>query len=100
MNGITWKRTLRTPHSERFLVLRNGKDAAAVDMHYMETGAAGTVTLLEDAGWTEAEIPELLRQLDDDMLPGVDLDTGNLVFSVVIGRLVGNFEAGADSAAG
>ena len=29
--NLTWKRTLRTPSSDRFLALRDGKDLAAVD---------------------------------------------------------------------
>jgi hypothetical protein len=92
--NITWKRTLRTPSSERFLALRDGREVAAIDMHYMDQGvAAGTVVLLDDAGWKDGDIPAFLQALDNDLLPGVDLDTGNLVFSVVVGRLVGNFEA-------
>ncbi|MFA6045081.1 MAG: hypothetical protein WC718_08860 [Phycisphaerales bacterium] len=92
-----WKRTLRTMSSERFLCLREGQEIAAVDMHYLEGGAAaGTVILLEDAGLTETEVPSLLHSLDDDMLPGVDLDTGNLTFTVVSGRVLGNFEGAHD----
>ena len=30
---MQWKRTLRTASSERFLLLRDGQEAAAVDLH-------------------------------------------------------------------
>jgi len=91
---VTWKRTLKTLSSERFLALKDGKDAAAVDLHYFPNGsAAGTVILLKDAGWKESDIPDLLKQLDEDFLPDVSISEGTLTYTVVIGELVGNFEA-------
>ena len=72
---LSWKRTLRTTSSERFLALREGKDVAAVDLHYLASGTvAGTVILLKDAGWKESDVPALLGSLDEDFLPDVDLD--------------------------
>lgn len=92
--NITWKRTLRTPSSERFLALKDGKDAAAVDLHYLANGTvSGTVILLRTAGWTEADVPELLASLDEDFLPDVDLQQGTLVYTVVFGELLANYEA-------
>ena len=97
---ITWKRTLKTLSSERFLALKDGRDAAAVDLHYLVNGTvSGTVILLRDAGWTEAEVPDLLKSLDEDFLPDVDLKQGTLSYTVVIGELWGNYEA-SDAATG
>jgi hypothetical protein len=91
---ITWKRTLRTTSSERFLGQREGRDAAAIDLHYLANGTvAGTVILLKDAGWNESDVPSLLGSLDEDFLPDVDLDHGNLNYTVVIGDVLGNYEA-------
>ncbi len=94
---ITWKRTLRTPSSERFLAYRDGKEAAAVDLHYLPGGTvSGTVILLKDApgpAWSEASVPELLRSLDEDFLPEVDLEHGTLTYTVVLGEVLGNYEA-------
>ena len=91
---LTWKRTLRTTSSERFLALREGRDVAAVDLHYLANGTvAGTVILLKDAGWKESDVPALLGSLDEDFLPDVDLDHGNLNYTVVIGEVLGNYEA-------
>jgi hypothetical protein len=92
--NITWKRTLRTTSSERFLAQRDGRDAAAVDLHYLANGTvAGTVILLKDAGWNEADVPALLGSLDENFLPDVDLGHGNLSYTVVIGEVLGNYEA-------
>ncbi len=91
---ITWKRTLRTNSSERFLALKDGIDAAAIDLHYLANGTvSGTVILLKSAGWIEADVPELLHSLDEDFLPDVDLDQGTLTYTVVIGEILGNFTA-------
>ena len=91
---ISWKRTLLTAASERFLAQREGKDVAAVDLHYLASGTvAGTVILLKDAGWKESDVPLLLGSLDEDFLPDVDLDQGNLNYTVVLGEVLGNYEA-------
>ena len=50
-------------------------------------------SLLKDAGWKESDVPALLGSLDEDFLPDVDLDHGNLNYTVVIGEVLGNFEA-------
>jgi hypothetical protein len=94
MPPLHWKRTLRTHSSERFVGVRNSGDAVAIDLHYLADGTvAGTVILLPEADWQESEIPQLLAQLDDDLLPGVDLGSGNLQFTVVRGEMLGNWEA-------
>ena len=65
--NLTWKRTLRTASSERFLALRDGKDLAAVDLHYLANGTvAGTVIILQGAGLDESNIEQLLSALDDE----------------------------------
>lgn len=91
---IVWKRTLRTTSSERLLATRDGKDVAAVDLHYLTNGTvSGTVILLKEAGWKDSDIPKLLQSLDEDFLPDVDLASGTLTYTVVIGEVLGNWEA-------
>ena len=97
--NIIWKRTLRTLSSERFLAQRDGKDVAAVDIHDLTNGhASGTVILLREAGWKDEDISGLLSSLDDHFLPDVDLTQGTLTYTVVIGEVMGNFEATTESA--
>ncbi len=90
---IVWKRLLRTASSERFLGQRDGKDAVVVDVHHLERAVAGTVVLFADAGWKDADVPRVLASFDEDMLPGVDLASGSVTFTVVRGEVLGNFEA-------
>lgn len=94
MIQLSWKRTLRTTSSERFLAFRDGREVAAVDLHYLANGTvAGTVILLKDAGWQESDVEPILASLDEDFLPDVDLEQGNLNYTVVIGEVLGNYEA-------
>jgi hypothetical protein len=91
---ISWKRTLRTSHSERFLALKHGKDAAAIDLHYLANGTvAGTATILRGQGLDESEVNQLLRSFDEAFLPDADLESGSLVYTVILGDVLGTFEA-------
>jgi len=92
--NLTWKRALRTASSERFLSQRGGDDVAAVDLHYLVNGTiAGTVIIRKGSGLDESNIQPLLSALDDEFLPDVDLERGNLSYTVVLGEVLGNWEA-------
>ena len=94
LDRIRWKRTLRTASSERLLGILDGRDAVAVDLHFMPDGrAAGTVTLVDGAGIAEGEVSALLDRIDDDFLPGIDLDEGGVTFTVVFARGAESFES-------
>ncbi len=98
---LTWKRTLRTPSSERFLAQRSGKDVAAVDLHYLANGTvAGTIIILKGSGLDESNIQDLLSALDDEFLPDVDLVEGSLTYTVVLGEVLGNWEAHQNATGG
>lgn len=92
-------RVLRTLSSERFLLqLQEGEDAAAVDLHYLRDGSvAATVFLFEDGGLTDDMIPDVLQYIDESLLPEVSLDQHNLSFTVVRGRVLGDFRPERDA---
>lgn len=94
---IIWKRTLRTPSSERFLAIQHGAEVAAVDLHYLPNGtASGTVILLKSSAELIDDVPGLLSSLDEDLLPDVDLKRGTLTYTVVVGEVLANYEATAE----
>lgn len=65
-----------------------------MDLHYLPQGTiSGTVIVLKSSGIKEEEIPLLLSSLDDEFLPDVDLSEGNLSYTVVVGELLGNWQA-------
>jgi hypothetical protein len=75
------------------LAVRDGREAVAVDFHYLADGTvAGTVILLKGNGLGSEQVPALLAELDQEWLPGVDLGSGNLNFTVVLGEVLGNYE--------
>src|SRR5262249_20003779 len=86
-------RTLRTTSSERFLVQADGgKDVAALDVHYLAGDrVAGTVIVLDPAAIPEKSIPNLLREIDEKLLPDASIQDGKLTFTVVVGHVVGTF---------
>jgi hypothetical protein len=94
LDRIRWKRTLRTASSERLLGAVGDRDAVAVDLHFLADGTvAGTVTLVDGGGIDRALVPELLDRIDDDFLPGIDLDDGGVVFTVVFASAAESFES-------
>ncbi len=94
-SSIRWTRTLRTQSSERMLGQVDGRDAIAVDIHHLANGqVVGTVIVLDDAPLKDVDLPEILRRLDEDFLPGVEIENGGVIFSVVRGNFIANFESG------
>ncbi len=90
---IEFVRTLRTPHSERFLLRAGGADIAAIDIHFRPNGAAdATVILFEEAGIADTEVPALLSRIDEVILPDISIGERNLSFTVVSGRVLGAFQ--------
>jgi hypothetical protein len=95
---LRWKRTLRTYSSERFVALRDGREVALADLHYLMDGSvSGTIVLDRSAGWTEEQVPDLLAALDEDMLPSVDQAVGNLSYTVIMGETLGSYELDTDA---
>jgi len=89
---FTLHRTLRTPHSERYLLQAQGKDVAALELHYLIKGKVdGTLIIFEGAGMSEADAPETLHKIDAMLLPDVSIEAHNLSFTVVMGKVLGAF---------
>lgn len=88
---LRWKRSLRTPSSERFVALRGHRAVATADLHHTADGrVVGMVVFDESAGWTDEQIADLVAALDEDLLPGADAASSTVVLTTVVGRLVAN----------
>lgn len=89
---IEFVRTLRTPYSERFLLVKNAMDVGALDIHYRLDGtAAATLTILEDSTIPDSELPALLTKIDEVLFPEISVVEKNLFFTVVRGKVIGTF---------
>jgi hypothetical protein len=92
MSTLSFIRTLRTPHSERYLLRRADADMGAMDVHFRATGSAdATVIIFEQSGVGEQDIPALLTQIDEVILPDLSISAKNVSFTVVVGRVLGAF---------
>ena len=95
-------RVLRTASSERYMIQpRPNQDAAALDLHYLADGSvAGTLFLFENGGIGDRDVPELLRHIDEVLLPYASREDGSLGFTVVRGHVVGSYAPGGVKPAG
>jgi len=92
--ALTFLRTLRTQASERFLIQEDGQEIAALELHYVgERRVAGTLICFESSRLSDDRISSLLTTIDELLLPDVTLDSGEVTFTVVVGRTLGAFEA-------
>jgi hypothetical protein len=71
---------------------KTGKEFAALDLHYLSNGkVSGTLILFENVGVSEELIPEILKRVDESLLPEVNIEEGNLSFTVVKGHVLGSY---------
>lgn len=90
---ISFNKSVRTQASERYVILVDGIDVGACDLHYLPNGTvAGTVIIFEGSPFGDNQIEPLLTKIDNDLLPDVCLGEHNLTFTVVRGKVIGNFE--------
>jgi len=85
---------VRTPHSERFVLTnpKTSQDLGALELHFLTDGTvAASLILFEAANVTEDQVPELLKRIDEELLPKASLEERNLSFTVVVGKVLGNF---------
>jgi hypothetical protein len=97
---LRWKRSIRTPSSERFVALRGHRAVATADVHHLEGGrAVGMIVFDESAGWNDEQIADLVAALNEDMLPAISVAKGTLMLTTVVGRLMTNHEPEEETAA-
>ena len=96
--NLSWKRTLRTTSSVRFLAQREGRDVAAVDLsaNFPAVGQSIRAPLPLSCP-VECEALFHWGQLFRISAFPLCLDHGNLNYTVVIGEVLGNFEAQKNS---
>jgi hypothetical protein len=68
-----------------------------VDLHYLASGrVAGRAIILKDSGFDESNIEPRFSALGDEFLPDVNLPNCNLSDTVILGEVLGNWEAQAN----
>ncbi len=71
---IYWKRTLRTPSSERFTAQLDEVDIAAVEIHYnLNEILSGSLKIIEKSCRSLTNIKKIIDSLNQQIFPDVDL---------------------------
>jgi hypothetical protein len=87
MPRYTFEREARTPYSESFIILDEGREAGRADIHFgMEVA---TATLCVPEGFSEDDIQELIGEIDDRLVMSTMPFRDDFVVSVWLGRLAG-----------
>jgi hypothetical protein len=87
MDGLQYDRLCRTPHSEAYLITRDGEALGRVDMHFAHTTVYGMLVLEQDV--EGEELDELLGQIDDDLVWSADVPRDDFVVTVYRGTEIG-----------
>lgn len=92
--AFSFIRTLRTLSSERFLLQADGQpDSAVLELHFSsDDSVTATLLVLDDALTPDDRIRELLTFIDEALLPMASLNLKNLSFTVVHGKVLGQYE--------
>ncbi|MCA9067622.1 MAG: hypothetical protein KDA84_01780 [Planctomycetaceae bacterium] len=90
---IGFVRTIRSTSSERFLLQSDlGEEIAALDLHFLDNGSVfGTLILFDDKLSRSEIVEEILSQVDEVLLPMASLNEESLTFTVVAGKVIGDF---------
>ena len=78
------------------MISRAESDIAALEIHYLDDGRVQATLVAFDGMVEESEISDLLVHVDEVLLPDVSLDDKKLIFTVVLGRVLGAFEPTPD----
>jgi hypothetical protein len=90
--GTRFVRTIRTASSERFLLQgAAGEDDAALELHYLPNNRVTGTLILLSSRVSDADVPNVLKQIDEVLLPDVSIEEGNLSFTVVRGTVTGSY---------
>ena len=95
---VRFTRAIRTASSERYLIHIDGEgDDAVLELHYLDGGTvAGTLIVLDKKYASKEAVADILQEADRLLLPTASLDSGNLVFTVVKGSVIGEFKAAGE----
>ncbi len=84
MADITYQRQFRTPNSESYILMQDGRAFGHLDLHFGSTEVSGTLILLEEQ--PEDELLKLVEQLDEDLVVSADTPREDLLLTVFRGQ--------------
>ena len=93
--NVNFVRAVRTGSSERFLIQEENntdQDLAVIDMHFLENQIVSATLIILDEKYYGGEFANwLVEAFDSRLLPMACINEGDLNFTVVEGRIAGQF---------
>ena len=87
MADLRWEREVRTPYSEAYLVMEQGRQVGRVDIRF--TPEMVNVAVSVDESLTQETAQQIIDTVDEDLVDAVGINRGNFVVHIFQGRETG-----------
>lgn len=87
MADLRWEREVRTPYSEAYLVMEQGRQVGRVDIRF--TPEMVNVAVSVDESLTQETVQQIIDTVDEDLVDAVGINRGNFVVHIFQGRETG-----------
>ena len=87
MADLRWEREVRTPYSEAYLVMEQGRQVGRVDIRF--TPEIVNVAVSVDESLTQETVQQIIDIVDEDLVDAVGINRGNFVVHIFEGRETG-----------
>ena len=87
MADLRWEREVRTPYSEAYLVMEQGRQVGRVDIRF--TPGMVNVAVSVDESLTQETVQQIIDTVDEDLVDAVGINRGNFVVHIFQGRETG-----------
>ena len=87
MADLRWEREVRTPYSEAYLVMEQGRQVGRVDIRF--TQEMVNVAVSVDGSLTQETAQQIIDTVDEDLVDAVGINRGNFVVHIFQGRETG-----------
>ncbi len=94
MSSYQFERQARTPNSEAYIIRDGEDDAGRVDIHYGSEVVTATLCLAE--GSSEADIQNIIGEIDERLVMTSDPFREDFVVTVWLGRQAGVYSEDVD----
>ena len=84
MAALRLEREVRTPYSEAYLVMEQGRQVGRVDIRF--TPEMVNVAVSVDESLTQETVQQIIDTVDEDLVDAVGINRGNFVVHIFQGR--------------
>jgi hypothetical protein len=85
--ALRLEREVRTPYSEAYLVMEQGRQVGRVDIRF--TPEMVNVAVSVDESLTQETVQQIIDTVDEDLVDAVGINRGNFVVHIFQGRETG-----------